>query len=311
MTKRSSNRGPRFAYHVYEKGVLMLKLIAILLVLSPRTFAATIQKEFIGVNPHALPGDTEYNHLVQPGVLFHESNDHWGRTDKYMSGAGSIWAMYNWEHYSTSLSYKGRLLQPALEKRTDKDELATPIGPYAEWVETMWNQSFTLYSENSWALKLDTGLGYNDFGEHNLTKIYRSIHKAVGSPIKDEKFGEKLNDNFISTSAGAFIVAPISHTITLMAGYSVYNSKAFVENALETSAVLNFSRNWALSLKYMRVNQIRSEYYGNLRDARQQYMAGLRLFTFWTPSIMYTGPILKEDKYGQLYFSPVSFSWTF
>ena len=289
----------------------MLKFIFVLSLLCSSAFAATIQKEYIGVNPHALVGDTEFNHLVVPGVLFHESNDHWGQTDKYMSGAGSIWAMYNWEHYSTSLSYKGRFMSPALEKKMGQKELATPIGFYAEWAETMWNQSFTIYDENTWALKIDTGLGYNDFGEHNLTKIYGAIHRAVGSPIKDDQFGEKLNDSFISTSAGAFVIAPISNTMTMMAGYSVYNSKAFVENSLEASTVLNFSRNWALSLKYMRVNQVRSEYYNNLRDVRHQYMAGLRLFTFWTPSIMYSSPLLKEDKYGQLYFSPVSFSYTF
>lgn len=292
--------------------VVKLKFLPTLFILifSPAVFSE-ILGEYTRVNPYSLPGDSENNHLSLPGLRIHEANDYWGQTDKYVSGVGSLALTGVWRHYSTSLTYKGRFLQPALETRNDQPEISPPLGVYAEWAEVMWNQSVTIYSRTSWALKLDGGIGYNDLGDHGFVNVYRKIHEVVASPIKDDKFGKKLKDNFLSTSIGAFIIIPLSKSFQLMAGHSAYNSKVFVEHALETSVVLSVSKNFAMSAKYMSIKQTRSEFYEGLRNHRQQAILALRLFGFWTPSLMYVGPIFKSDKYPQWYLSPLSLTYPF
>lgn len=272
---------------------------------------AEVLSEYVAVNPHALPGDSEFNHLPVQGLRVHEANDYIGDTDKYISGAGSLAVLGIWKHFSTSLSYKGRFLQPALEKRNDQPKLSTPLGIYAEWAEIMLNTSVTIYSKESWGFKLDGGVGYNDLGDHGLVNIYRKIHEIVASPINDKNFGPKLKDHYISSSVGAFVIVPISKTINFMFGHSAYNSKMFVENAVEASLVISASKNFALSMKYMNIKQERSEYYQNLRGHRQQGIVALRLFEFWTPSLMFVSPLLKEDDFSQWYLSPISFTYPF
>lgn len=276
------------------------------------TAQASILKEYTHVNPFALPGDSEYTHLPLPGVRIHESNDWAGQTDKYMTGSGAAAVGYAWEHYAFSFGYKGRYITPAVKTKNDAQDLPQPLGVHAEWVETRLDQSVTLYSDKSWGLKLDFGLSYNDAGDHGFVNIYRDIHKAIGNDTSDSKFGEKLHDWFIGTNAGAFVLIPFGEKINFMSGYSTVNTKPFRDDAWESSIVVRASDDFAVSLKYMYVNQVRSDWYGDAyRKYRHQVVLGLRFFKFWTPSAMYVSPFLKGDSDGQLYVSPISFTYPF
>jgi hypothetical protein len=63
-------------------------------------------------------------------------------------------------------------------------------------------------------------------------------------------------------------------------------------------------------MKYMFIDQKRSHWW-NIKPNRQQFLIGLRLFSIWTPSLMYVSPYVHGDDYGQLYLSPVSFTLPF
>lgn len=271
---------------------------------------AKILGENIAVNPYALPGDSEAANLSLPGLRIHESNDYFGKTDKLISGGGSASVMETWKHFSTSLSLKGRFIQPILQTRNDQPLLVDKIGVYAESMETLWNLSYTHYRRNSIGWKFNLGLGYTDVGNHGLVNLYRQIHEAVDSPVNDNKFGEKLNESFRHVNYGVSAIFPIIEKVNFMLGTSVYNSRAFYEYALESSLVVSVSRNFAMSMKYMFIDQKRSNWW-NLKANRQQFLLGLRLFTFWTPSLMYVTSYVKGDDYGQLYLSPISFTVPF
>ena len=271
---------------------------------------ARILGESIAVNPYALPGDSEYNHLGLPGVRFHEANDYFGKTDKLVSGIGSLSVAEVWKHFSTSLTLKGRFIQPITQTRNDQVHLARSMGVYAESMETSWNSSLTLYGREGLGFKLNMGLNYTDVGDHGLVDLYRRIHEAVDSPIKDDTFGRKLHQNFIGSSYGASFIFPVMERVNWLIGASIYNSKMLRENALETSLIVSVARSFALSMKYMVIDQKRSNWW-DLTPHRQQFFIGLRLFTFWTPSLMFVSPFVKNDEYGQLYLSPISFTYPF
>lgn len=112
------------------------KVFLIFLFLLATSAEGKILGESIAVNPHALPGDSEATSLSLPGLRLHESNDYFGETDKLVSGGGSITLMGVWKHFSTSISHKGRFIQPILETRNDQSELDEKIGVYAESIET-------------------------------------------------------------------------------------------------------------------------------------------------------------------------------
>ncbi len=266
--------------------------------------------ESLSVNPYAMPGDSEMNHLTLPGIHFHEANDYFGKTDKLISGVGSLSVMEVWKHFSTSLTVKGRFIQPILQTRSDQPMLTEKIGVYAESMEVFWNNSITLYSKDSLGLKLSFGFGYTDLGEHGLVNIYRQIHDAVGSPVQDKLFGEKLKDNFRTSSYGVHFVFPVMDRVNFLIGTSVLNSSPLREDSYEASLIVSPSRSFALSMKYMYVDQERSDWW-NLMEERQQFILALRLFSIWTPSLMYVGPYVKGDDYGQLYLSPISFTYPF
>ncbi|MES2528100.1 MAG: hypothetical protein V4598_13485 [Bdellovibrionota bacterium] len=276
------------------------------------SFAGTVLPELISVNPYSLPGDSERNHLSVAGVRWHESNDFFGKTDKLMTQTSSLSALINWkDFYSTSLSYKGRFVQPILKTRYGKDELPAPLGIYAEWAELMLNQSAILTHDSIWpVLKLDGGLGYNDFGDHAFADYHRNIHSLVGSKNEENRYGKKLADNFLTTSAAASIIFPFSDQVNLVGSYQVMNSKIFREDAQEVSLVWRKSENFSISFKYSYIKQLRSEFY-DLTNHRNQSIAAIRLFRFWTPSIMRVSTYVRGDKYGQWYLSPISFTYPF
>lgn len=271
---------------------------------------AKILGESLAVNPYALPGDSEMNHLTLPGVRFHEANDYFGKTDKLMSGIGSLSIMEVWKHYSTSISLKGRFIQPILQTRNDQPMLTEKIGVYADSLETFWNNSVIFYSQNSVGWKLNFGMGYTDVGNHGLVNLYRQIHELVDSPIQDKLFGKKLNESFSSTSYGLNIIFPLIERVNFLIGASTFNSRPFREDAVETSLIVSPSKSFALSMKYMYIDQKRSEWW-YLKPDRQQFILAVRAFTIWTPSLMYVSSFVKKDDYGQLYLSPISFTFPF
>lgn len=63
-------------------------------------------------------------------------------------------------------------------------------------------------------------------------------------------------------------------------------------------------------MKYMYIDQERSDWW-YLTKERQQFILALRLFAIWTPSLMYVSSYVEGDDYGQLYLSPISFTYPF
>lgn len=271
---------------------------------------AKILGESLAVNPYAIPGDSEMNHLALPGVRFHESNDYFGETDKLVSGVGSLSVMEVWKNYSTSFSLKGRFIQPILQTRNDQPLLTEKIGVYADSLETFWNNSITLYSRNSIGWKFNFGFGYTDVGNHGLVNLYRQIHEIVNSPIQDKLFGKKLNQNFMTSSFGLNVIFPIMDRVNFLIGSSVYNSPMLYENSYETSLIVSPAKTFAISMKYMYIDQKRSEWW-YLKPDRQQFILAIRAFSVWTPSLMFVSSYVKKDDYGQFYLSPISFTFPF
>lgn len=299
----------KFTKHKYLNHNMLF--VCLILIFTSATVQARLLGESLSVNPYALPGDSEYHHLTVPGVRLHESNDYFGETDKMISGTGSLSAMEIWKHYSSSISLKGRFFQPILQTRNDQSNLQNKIGVYAETMEMYWNNSIILHDKKGPGLKVNFGTGYTDAGNHGLVNIYRKIHEVVDSPIKDSKFGEKLNINFRSTNYGVDLILPLHKRINFLVGGAVFNSKPFRENALEASLLCNLlGKDYALSLKYMYINQLRSEWW-RPESHRQQVILAFRLFTIWTPSLMYVSPYIKGDRFSQYYLSPISFTYPF
>ena len=285
-------------------------LLTLLVLLFTLTASAKILDESISVNPHALPGDSEKNSMMLQGLRLHEANDFYGRTDKLVTEQASLTLMGVWKHLSSSLSYKGRYVTPVIRPRNGKPKLDQPIGIFAEWEETYFNQSITLYNGDNWGLKLDGGVGYNDFGPNGFTNLYKKIHRALGDDDESGKFGTRLTDNFISNNYGGSLIWGISEHINFLASYDIFNSKIYRENTAEGTLIYSISKDFAFSAKYSFIDQKRSDYY-ELRNSRQQWVLAARLFKFWTPSFMYVSPYVKGDNYGQWYLSPASFTWVF
>lgn len=274
--------------------------------------AHAVLEELIKVNPYTLPGDSEQNHLSVSGIRWHESNDFFGKTDKLMTQTSSLNAQGVWKNrFSTSLGYKGRFVQPILKTKYGEEELPAPVGIYAEWAEVMLNQSVIFMDNDYWvALKLDGGLGLNDFGDHAFADYHRNIHSFVGSKNEENRYGKKQDDNFFTTSGAASVIVPFSEDLNLMGSYQIMNSKIFREEAQEVSLVWRKSENFAASVKYSLVKQIRSEFY-DLKNHRTQFIGAVRLFNIWTPSIMRVSTYVRGDKYGQWYLSPISVTYPF
>ena len=290
----------------------MSAIFFIFLIIATPIWAGKFLEESIAVNPYALPGDSERNHLSIDGVRAHEANDFYGKTDKLISEAGSLSVGGTWgKYFASSVHYKGRFVQPILRTRNTENQLNSPIGIYAEWVELGLNQSATFFEDDSWAaLKIEGGIAYNDFGDHNFSQLYKSVHNFLGVENDLHKFGKRIDTNFITSTMAASLVFPIGNHINVIASYQVMNSKIFREDSTEFSFIWSISKDLALSYKYAFVNQLRSEYY-DLTNRRTQYIVAARLYRYWTPSIMHTTPYVRGDRYGQWYLSPVSFTWPF
>jgi hypothetical protein len=289
-----------------------MPILFILSLLLQPVFAGKILNEAIRINPYALPGDSERNHLMLDGVNIHEANDFYGKTDKLITETGSISVMGIWKKYfSSSIQYKGRFVQPVLRTRNTENQLETPIGIHAEWVEIGANQSVTFFEDDSWiALKLEAGLSYNDFGDHNFSQLYKGVHNFLGVDNDLHKFGKRIDTNFYSSRIASSLIFPIGDHINFLVSYQVLNSKIFREDSTELSVIWSISKDLAFSYKYSFVSQIRSEYY-DLTNRRTQYIVAARFFKIWTPSIMHISPYVRGDRYGQWYLSPLSLTWPF
>lgn len=287
-----------------------MRIFYCVLIFISLTAEARILGESIAVNPYALPGDSDAVNLAVPGVQLHEFNDYFGKTDKLISGGGKLAAMQSWRHFSGSIGLRGRFIQPILKTRNDQPILTEKIGVYAETMESFLNLAYTFYNRNSLGWKFNLGAAYTDAGNHGLVNVYRKVHEVVASPVNDEKFGDKLHENFRSFYYGAGVIFPVFKIVNLYIGGSVYNSRPFVEQAYEASIVSSYSRWLAFNLKYQFIDQKRSDWW-TIRSHRHQFLAGLRISQIWTPSLMYVSPWVKGDNYGQWYLSPISFTWPF
>lgn len=286
-------------------------LIVMIALITLPVRAAKILDEYVKVSPYALPGDVERNHLPVPGLSYHDANDFAGKTDKLVTEVSTLSVLVVWkERYSSSLTYKGRFMQPILKTRHGEEELPAPLGVYAEWAELMLNQS-AIWEVNSWlGIKLDGGIGYNDLGDHVFADYHRKIHSAVGSENQEDRYGNLEDANFFTSTTAASLIIPVTDRVNVMGSFQVMNSELFRENAQEVSLVWSKSPEFAASLKYTFVKQIRSEFY-DLRNNRTQMIAAIRLFRIWTPSIMKVSTYVKGDKYGQWYLTPVSLTYPF
>ncbi len=283
----------------------------LILLISLHAHARKILDESVSVNPYTLPGDTENTQLPLSGLRLHEANDFYGKTDKLTTEALSLNVMGTWKKYfATSLGYKGRFVTPVLRTKNGENPLPRSLGIYAEWAELKFNQSITLFQKSWIGVKLDGGVSYNDFGNHSFADIYQDVHDSLGSHDEREKFGKPVDDHFIASTMGGTIIFPVGDNINLLTSYQVMNSKIFREDAHEATLIWSVSKDLAFSAKYSYIKQIRSEFY-DLKDHRTQYLGGVRLFKFWTPSIMYVSEYIKGDKYGQWYLSPLSLTYPF
>lgn len=289
-----------------------MKIFIMLIALtSLPSWAAKVIDEYKKVNPYALPGDVERNHLPVPGISYHDANDFFGDTDKLVTEVSMLGVLAIWrERYSTALTYKGRFLQPILKTKHGEEELPAPLGVYAEWAELMLNQSATWEVHEWLGVKLDGGLGYNDLGDHLFADYHRNIHSAVGSENQEDRYGKLQDANFFTSTVAASLIFPITDQVNVMGSFQVMNSELFRENAQEVSLVWAKTPEFAASIKYTFVKQIRSEFY-ELRNNRTQMIAAIRLFKIWTPSIMKVSTYVKGDKYGQWYLTPISLTYPF
>lgn len=270
---------------------------------------AAILPESVSVLPHPRPGITDRTQLNPPGIQFHEFNDYLGDTDKLITGGARIKGKGIWPHFSSSLSVGGAYIMPIHKTRSDQPALANKIGIHAETLEVDLDFSYTGYGgvDSWWAYRIDLGIGHFKLGEFGMVNIYRQVHRALGSPILDDEFGEKRKEEFWASNYGLSLIFGPAKFFNFSLGASVYNSVAFYEVAYEASLIMRFSLDYALSLKYAHIDQKNSEWW-SFRPNRQHYLVGLRLFTYWTPSAMYVSPYVEGDDFGQTYFSPVSFT---
>lgn len=274
---------------------------------------ARLLGESVTAISHSLPGDSDNTSLSLPGVQFHEFNDYYGNTDKLITGGGKANLLWLGQHFSAKASFKASYIQPILRTRNDMDYLKEKIGIHGEELNSQLNLSYTHYRNqrsNEMAIKFNVGAGYANLGNHGMVQMYRQIHRALGLGVSDDKFGPKRKEHFRYFSYGTTLIFPIAQTINFITGVSIYNSKAFYEYLYEAGLIFSFHRYFAFSFKYQWIDQKRSEWW-NLTDHRKQVHAGLRLFTYWTPSLMYVSTYVKGDKHPQLYLSPISFTFPF
>lgn len=289
----------------------MKKLLGFFILFSHSLFADFLP-ESVRTSPYVLPGDIYEHQLTRPGVRFTETNDFYGQTDKQITEMGSLGISNIWKHYSYSFDITGRFVQPVLRTRNDRPELEEKLGIYAEWIEAKFNQSYLFYNDSGFlGLKLDLGLSTNYTGNFSFTDLYENIHEALNATIDSDKYGDRLEDDFYSMSYGAGVVFNLSKYINAYVGQSISNSHFMYERSHNFRLIYSDSKDFALSLKYMYIEQIRSHWYEALNNSRVQGLLGLRVFGFWYPSVMYVSSYIPGDKYGQWYMSPLAFSFNF
>ena len=274
---------------------------------------ARLLGESVTAISHSLPGDSDNTSLALPGLQLHEFNDYYGNTDKLITGGGKANVLWLGKNLSVKASFKGSYIQPILKTRNDMPNLEDSIGIHAEELNSSINLSYTHYRSqrsNDMALKFNIGAGYVNLGKHGLVQLYRQIHHALGLAVNDDLFGPRRKENFRYFSYGTTFIFPLAQTINLIMGISVYNSRAFYEYAYEAGLIFSFNKEFAFSFKYQWIDQKRSEWW-SLASHRKQIIAGLRFFSYWTPSLMYVSSYVKGDKHGQIYLSPLSFTVNF
>lgn len=287
-------------------------ILFIILLLSEAVEARLLGESVTAIS-HSLPGDSDNTSLALPGIQIHEFNDYYGNTDKLITGGGKGNLLWLGKKLSAKASFKGAYIQPIIKTRNDMPYLDKKIGIHAEQLDSSLYLSYTHYRNqrsNDMAIKLNVGAGYMNLGNHGFVQIYRQVHHALGLGVDDDKYGPKRKDSFRYFSYGTTFIFPLARTINLITGVSIYNSQAFYEYAYEAGLIFSFNRNLAFSFKYQWIDQKRSEWW-ELTDNRKQVIAGFRLFTYWTPSLMYVSSFVKGDKHGQIYLSPLSFIFPF
>lgn len=274
---------------------------------------AKLLGESVTAISHTLPGDSDNTSLALPGFQVHEFNDYFGNTDKLITGGSKGNLLLLGKNLSVKATIKAAYIQPIIRTRNDQHLLDKRIGVHAEQLESSLNLSYTHYRDqksNAMAVKFNFGAGYADVGNHGFVQAYRQIHHALGLGVDDDKFGPKLKEHFRYFSYGTTLIFPLGDMTNFIMGASVYNSPAFYEYLYEAGFFFSIGRQFALSFKYQWIDQKRSQWWP-ITNRRNQIVAGLRILSYWTPSMMYVSPYVKGDRHAQVYLSPISFTFPF
>lgn len=249
-------------------------------------------------------GDPGSFYLNTEGLTLHFfNNDYLGRTDKLMTGSGSLFLYLipnNQKKHGWEISVQRRLITPIIQTKYGQPSYSPPKGVYGDQLESRLGYSYT-----SGHYKFELGISGEYYAGLGGDRIQKFLHTAIGAKDETHKYGEKIDGSYLAGSIGFGLV---SKYVLLM----IYGRESpIMRDAIARLSLKFGGKTIQLGLQGEYAYQFQSDFY--LKDIEEtRYGYGLSFKWDWYQmSVSYVSPYLKYDKFGQYFISPLIVSYEF
>ena len=312
MIRRDQKK--RIANRTRKVGLLVgLMTIVVCVLLSSEPLLA--DTPFMAANIPGTVGEAGNLFILDQGFYARPLyNDAAGGTDKHLSDSMELGAMKLWQDCSLELQYFWRFITPAFRERISMDDMAEPVGRYADWMEVKaaWSK---LVEFNGEVLRLQVTAGLGDIGDHGAWYFQRSFHRWINSSI----FGVSYEDQPTGLHPSYGIELGLLTRESRLFGsrlHGLYNlgisRDVFMTDLyLNHNTVFMIQDDWRLGIEMRIIRQLESQAYGpSANTLRFESALGVR-WRWYRSSVKYVSSYLRNDQVGQVYLDLLSFFLAF
>lgn len=264
-------------------------------------------------NIRSSPGTFGTSFLSPEGGFVHPfNNDAAGATDKLLTGAFQAGRIFPKDDFLMEFSVHWRAINPIYKVHNESKPLKKPIGKFADWFEATLGAAHLAEVGNQ-KLRYQLAGGFSHIGNKGIKKVHREIHRYTKQPLKYLEYDDQPGGFAYSLDAQMGLVFDdfnqygIGWQNLINLGY--YDGPIIKEIYLSHHTIADITANFVVSLEFTLAFNTYSDFYPNVAPLRNEFALGLQIYKNFCPVVKFQSPLVRNDAWGQVHFSPFNFNF--
>lgn len=239
------------------------------------------------------------------------NNDFQGETDKLVTATTQAGIYWDMDSYGLRLSAHWRAVTPAFKDHVGADTIEHPVGFFADWAEVIG--SYTAPLVGNWRWQVSPGVGH--IGNKGIKDVHKKIHEITGDETENLTYEDQPEGMVFSFDLQFSYELPTkdlgSYQLEQMLSVGYDTGPLMLEYYTQYNNILMVSTETRLAIELAFIYQRNSELWQSIRKFRHEASFSVLLWRYFQPAIKVMSPLLKGDRWGQTYLSPININIPF